>query len=239
VKWIKKLLGIKEQITFQEFTTGMVLMGNSLLRGKEIAKLYTETVKARRSTRDKIYIEINAIRYWLQCLIMQSVLKSRGFDWKKAVDEFDKRWVELYLGHDELPNKSANPVCDLLNDKVMDLFERLHFKIKARGRSNNIYDLISPLPLSHEEFTQILRDRTVAYYKAFTEKKKNRMGKGWPLEQLAYEMGQNFGVGRDSRELLKLAIQITATVKYHKQTFAKALDLYDLSFLGKSATCHN
>jgi hypothetical protein len=227
VKWIKNLLGIKEQITLQEFTTGMVLMGTFLLRRKEAQKLYMDALRAGRS----IDIELNAIRYWLQCYIMQTVLKSRGYDWEKAVDEFDKRWVELYLEPDNRCDESAKLVCNLLNEKVLDLFERILYKIKAREDLDNIHDLISAVQLSYGDFTQILRDRTISYDKAFTKKRGSSLDSFDPLQRLAYEVSGNFGLGKDIEKILELAITIGSTMKFDTQKLEKVLDLYDLSFL--------
>lgn len=194
--------GNKEKISLQEFTDSMLYMATCLQRRENFTEMIRKTLKNNPEHTDKIHIELAAFQYWLQCFIMQVALKSKECHWEKAVEEFEKAWMRFHLKGD---------VFQVGNDLIKSS--------------------IPKIKISSKEFFQILRDRTNAYDKAFYEKRGRREGKSWPLEQVATDLCQNLGMGRDSQRIAELFIHIGFTLKYQRQALEKFAEQFDLSFL--------
>jgi len=142
MKFLRNLFRRKEKIRLQDFVYLMIYPATSLQRDDNFKEIIQDVLQDNPDKANRIYIELTAFQYWLQCFIIQVALKERKDDWKIAVLGFTEVWIRFCLVGDEIQAGS-----DLIKSEFPNM------------------------GISHKEYAQILRDRTKDYDKAIKDGK--------------------------------------------------------------------
>lgn len=182
----------------------MIYPATAWQRDDNFKEIIQNALQNNPDKANRIHIELTAFQYWLQRLIIKEALKERGDDWKIAVMGFREVWIRFCLIGDEI---------QVGNDLIRREFPNME--------------------ISHKKYAQLLRDRAKDYDKAFSQKRDQRKGKSWPLEQVATNLCQNLYIGKDSKVILSLAILIGFTIKHQILALKELKEKYNLSLWEK------
>jgi len=204
MKFLKNLFRRKEKIGLQDFAYLMIYPATSWQRDDNFKEIIQDALRDNPDKVNKIYIELTAFQYWLQCFIIKVALKEREDDWKIAVVGFKEVWLRFCLIGDEIQAG---------NDLIRREFPNMQ--------------------ISHKEYAQILSDKKKDYDKAFSQKRAQREGKSWPLEQVATDLCQNLYMGKDSKIIASLVVMISSSIKHQTQALKELKEKYNLSLWEK------
>ena len=204
MKLLRNLFRRKEKIRLQDFAYLMIYSATSWQRDDNFKEIIQDVLQNNPDKANRIYIELTAFQYWLQCFIIKAALKEREDDWKIAVVGFREVWIKFCLIGDEI--QAGN---DLIRRKFPNM------------------------QISPKEYAYILSNRTKDYDKAFSQKRGQREGKSWPLEQVATDLCQNLSMGKDSMIIATLFTMIGFTIKYQVQALKETKEKYNLSLWEK------